>query len=396
MNVKKEKGEQCEKSHGLFRNGDFMKNCRLGENIAAFRRQKLITQEKLADFLGVTKASVSKWENGLCMPDVVLLPQLASFFGVSIDVLMGYEPNLSPQQILKLCQELKDQYAATTFEEAMEKSREEVKKYFSCYPFLFQICVLWMNHYNMAKESEQRNVLAEICDLCTHIMKNCKDIGLCNDTLMIKASANLLLGNGKAVIEELEELKKQYGNIMQTSALLIQAYQMTGEHEKAVHHTQISMYTSLMMLLSFSTTYLDLQSNNREVFEETVNRGIKLMKAYHFETLHPNSSALFYYHAAIGYCGFSEWNGAMKMLEGYVKEIRQLMLVDQVTLHGDDYFTEIGRWMEEHSATAPRNEKLIWQTAIDSMKHPAFSGLEDDAEYLKLKGRKQLCLQFHI
>ena len=68
MNVKKEKGEQCEKSHGLFRNGDFMKNCRLGENIAAFRRQKLITQEKLADFLGVTKASVSKWENGLCMP----------------------------------------------------------------------------------------------------------------------------------------------------------------------------------------------------------------------------------------------------------------------------------------------------------------------------------------
>lgn len=48
-------------------------------HISRLRREKGLTQDQLADFLGVTKASVSKWENRLSMPDIALLPELASF-----------------------------------------------------------------------------------------------------------------------------------------------------------------------------------------------------------------------------------------------------------------------------------------------------------------------------
>lgn len=51
---------------------------RLSENISELRRKKSITQEELAEFLGVTKASVSKWERGSSLPDILLLPQLAA------------------------------------------------------------------------------------------------------------------------------------------------------------------------------------------------------------------------------------------------------------------------------------------------------------------------------
>ena len=44
----------------------------IAENIMIFRKKKGVTQEEMASFLGVTKASVSKWENGLSMPDIMM------------------------------------------------------------------------------------------------------------------------------------------------------------------------------------------------------------------------------------------------------------------------------------------------------------------------------------
>ena len=55
----------------------------LAENIIRLRHDKKITQEQLADFVGVTKASVSKWETKQSLPDILLLPQLAAFFDVT-------------------------------------------------------------------------------------------------------------------------------------------------------------------------------------------------------------------------------------------------------------------------------------------------------------------------
>lgn len=99
-----------------------MSSLRIAENIMKLRKQKGITQEELANFLGVTKASVSKWENGQSMPDIILLPEIATYFDVTVDRLMGYEPQLSKEQIQKLYGELGEQFAQLPFEEAFAKS----------------------------------------------------------------------------------------------------------------------------------------------------------------------------------------------------------------------------------------------------------------------------------
>lgn len=61
-------------------------------NIARLRRQSGMTQEVLAERLGVTYQAVSKWENELSCPDISLLPLIANIFGVSVDALMGVTP----------------------------------------------------------------------------------------------------------------------------------------------------------------------------------------------------------------------------------------------------------------------------------------------------------------
>ena len=61
----------------------------IGNQIQVLRKQKNITQEKLASEMGVSIAAVSKWENGNSMPDIVMLCALADYFQVTTDELLG-------------------------------------------------------------------------------------------------------------------------------------------------------------------------------------------------------------------------------------------------------------------------------------------------------------------
>ena len=71
----------------------------LSENIRQLRLEKGITQETLAEYLGVTFQSVSRWERGEGYPDITMLPVIASFFNVSIDDLLGADKVRKEQKI---------------------------------------------------------------------------------------------------------------------------------------------------------------------------------------------------------------------------------------------------------------------------------------------------------
>jgi transcriptional regulator with XRE-family HTH domain len=64
----------------------------LGKRIAEGRKRLGITQDRLAEQLGVTAQAVSKWENDQSCPDITILPKLAKIFGISTDMLLGLVP----------------------------------------------------------------------------------------------------------------------------------------------------------------------------------------------------------------------------------------------------------------------------------------------------------------
>lgn len=72
------------------------------ENIKKLRKQRDLTQEGLADLLGVTFQAVSKWERGESYPDITLLPVIADFFDTSIDDLLGVDKAKNEQEILSV------------------------------------------------------------------------------------------------------------------------------------------------------------------------------------------------------------------------------------------------------------------------------------------------------
>ena len=63
----------------------------LGERIKYHRKRLGLTQEQLAERMGVSAQAVSKWENNISCPDISILPELADLFGISVDELLGKE-----------------------------------------------------------------------------------------------------------------------------------------------------------------------------------------------------------------------------------------------------------------------------------------------------------------
>ena len=63
---------------------------RIAENIKNLRKAHSLTQEQMAEALGVTVGAVYKWEAGLSMPEIKLIMEIADFFEISVDILLGY------------------------------------------------------------------------------------------------------------------------------------------------------------------------------------------------------------------------------------------------------------------------------------------------------------------
>ena len=64
---------------------------KLAENIKKFRKERKMTQEQLAEAMGVSVSAVYKWESSQSTPEINLILEMADLFNTSTDVLLGYE-----------------------------------------------------------------------------------------------------------------------------------------------------------------------------------------------------------------------------------------------------------------------------------------------------------------
>lgn len=361
----------------------------IADNIVRLRHDKKITQEQLAEFIGVTKASVSKWENSQSTPDITILPQLATFFDVTVDELIGYTPQLSKEQIQNLYQKFGNKFAECPFEEVMSETQDYVKRYYSCYPFLMQMCILWLNHYKMAEEAErQREICLGIDRLCQHIKLNCKDMRIIGNTIVLQTLVYFQLGRIQEVVDELEDfsVSNRFGN--QSSVLLIQAYAMLGDTEKADRFAQISMYDNVMSLLANAVCYLLIHTEHLSVCEETIIRIECVAEIYKIADLSPNSLLSFEYQAAICYLTHGEKRKALKHLEKYVLCLSKLFSSEDLHLHGDAYFNKIEEWFDnelDNGTNAPRSRKVVLEDVKKTLEAPPLAILNGEPEFEKLK-----------
>lgn len=365
-----------------------MDGLNIADNIVRLRHEKKITQERLAEFIGVTKASVSKWETGQSMPDILILPRLAAFFDITVDELIGYVPQLSKEQIQKWYQEFAGKFAEGPFEEVMAETQDYVKKYYSCYPFLYQVCILWLNHFMLAEGKErQLQILVAITELCGHIKENCRELRISDDVIVLQAMVHLQLGQPGEVVDALEEMSRPDRLLGQSGVVLVQAYKMAGEDDKAESFMQISMYNALVSLVGTAAEYISVHMDNLKDCEATIERIGKVGEIYHLGKLNPNLIAAFEYRAAVCYGSHRQKEKTLAHIKRYVQCVEELFSADILLLHGDAYFNKIEEWFgqAQGGTGAPRNRQLVLEEVKYSLDSPLFAFLEGETGFGILK-----------
>lgn len=362
----------------------------LSDNITRLRHEKKLTQEELADFCGVTKASVSKWEKGINTPDLLLLPRLAAYFDVTVDELIGYQPQLSTEQIRRHYAELSRDFTILPFAETVEKVRALAHKYYACYPLLLQLSVLYWNHCMLAETVENRQaLLLEAAEWCDRILERCRDTGICSDATVLRAGLQIQLGNAAQAIEALEAAADPGRLAGQTGRLLAQAYQLAGDNEKARSYTQVKQYLDLLALTEDAILDLSLNKQDLRRCEEIIRRVNGITELYHLETLHPNVAAQFQFQSAVVYAVHEKSGEALNALGRFADCVERLLNECPVRLHGDDYFDALDVWIGRLplEGMAPRDQSFILRTLPEALAHPAFERLRDRDAFQRIVRR---------
>jgi len=368
-----------------------MNGINLQHTIAANRRAKNLTQDDLAAFLGVTKASVSKWETGQSYPDITLLPKLAAYFGISIDELIGYEPQMLDEDIRKLYKELSLEFTTKPYEDVMSRCQEIVKKYYSCFNLLFQMGVLYINYgyYTLdLTESEKMLIVEEAKALFLRIRSESDDTDLRHLTLSLLATCDLLLGNFEEVIDMYKDAKKftSTGNEL----LLAQAYMMSGKPVEAKTELQNCIYDAVMSVIGIIPTYINMCTDNETHFLALIKRTFAMIELWNVENLIPAAVINFYLATASGYMAHGAPDKALDILEAYTRLTTGGKLFP-ITFNKDDFFDLVTFPIDDlpfGSAELPRDEKSIKQSLVEGLvSNPALAPLHEEQRFKNMVTR---------
>jgi transcriptional regulator with XRE-family HTH domain len=354
------------------------------------RKEKGITQENLAEYIGVSKASVSKWESGQSYPDILLLPELATFFNVSVDELLGYSPQLTNEDIKKMYNKLSHEFAVKPFDEVMEQCNKIIKEYYSCFPFLLSMIQLLLNHSTLAKTEEIKKEILQQCILLSQRVKEeSESISDFKSANSMEALAERGLGNSEEVIRLLNDKLVPYSG---DDVMLIMAYQMLGENDQANKVNQILLYQNVIDTLTLLTNYLSLHMMEPVLFEQIYSQGIQIIDSFQMKEIITNAVFGIHIVAAQGYLLQQEKEKALNALKQYVNIVCGYQY--PLRLKGNRYFNQVDTWLEDNitiGTSSPIDEITIKTNFIKMVdENPAFTPLREDEQYKKvLKNLKE-------
>ena len=185
----------------------------IGKNIRKLRKERNLTQEELAELLGITSQAVSKWENETGMPDISQLVPLASVFGVSADMLLGIEGRTEEAEVQAIIDELhgKNKRLEIDDYENYKQGMEALAQYPNNFQLLYYCFVkgsflLVSSWRTKLSEEEQEKIYRECIRQSEVIFAHCRNIGTVINTKRELIGLLTVKGEREKALQLLREL----------------------------------------------------------------------------------------------------------------------------------------------------------------------------------------------
>lgn len=358
-----------------------MQNMNFSKNISNLRKIRGITQEELANHLGITKAAVSKWEKNQSYPDITLLPIIAAYFDISIDELLGYEPFMEEDEVKKLYTKFIEDFATKDFDEVYNKCIYYEKKYYTCYFLQFHLGLLYCNHAYLAGDQEKIiNIYKHTVKVFERIEENCEEVNLAKEALTMKSYCNLIIGKADDVIDDLKGISKVP---MPLETILSKAYQIKGDKEEAIKTLQIFIFNNFINSIQAMTDILSCYEDNEEKQKMYIDKLIKIVDVLDLKNEYPQALLNAFTLLSLTYGSKGDKENCLKYLQECVDMVSDTNVFDFKENKNKmfDYLPEFIEGMKIGNIL-PRNEELIVESLRELIEtHPGFTIIRDDIMY---------------
>lgn len=243
----------------------------IGNKIRELRKQRGITQEQLAESIGISFQAVSKWENNIALPDITLAPVLASYFGVSMDELFDF----NRKEIECAVKEITDEAYAFRESDPAE-SKRILEEGLKTYP---ENDILLNNLLYVLNYSEKPD---ETISIAGKLIERTDKSDVKYDALRFLAYAYKAKGDFESAEAAIEQIPEIY-----FTKLTEKAYLLSGKakFEAAEKQKWISFENLLQMMWKVAECYEE-SGNIEKAIEETEKalKFIAIIQNPHFET----------------------------------------------------------------------------------------------------------------
>ncbi|WP_051237915.1 helix-turn-helix domain-containing protein [Lacticigenium naphthae] len=347
------------------------------------RKEKKVTQTEVAQFMGVSKASVSKWEKGNSLPDITLLPKLATYYNLSIDELLGYSPHLTPQGIRERYEKFAQRFAQEEFQEVFLDVQAEAKEYYADFAYLLALLQLLLNHSDLAGEKGREWSLQECLQIAQRVQDEATQLNHLKQANTMQAIIHMALNQPDEALDLLEETQVPYAG---ADLIYIQALLTKGEQARAEKLTQVFAFQSVITLLAQLLMAMQQLLSSPERFKQTYQKADALVQLFQMDPVATNSVAGIYHTAAVHYAAQSNPTEMYTALDRYVEVVKNYP--DPVKLTGNDFFDQVDEWLEDSlilGQQTPRETSLVRKSFEESItQHPAFEPFIQDKQMQKL------------
>ncbi len=232
-----------------------------GQMIKDLRRKADMTQEGLAETLGITGQAVSRWENDLAMPDISLLPVLANLFEVTTDHLLGVDISQKESRIREILRSATQRGIEGSQAEAVELIRTGLKEYPGSYKLMHGLMFhLYIGIDIPRSDKAARKILLEVVSLGEKILAECTDDGIRHDTIEKLCAAYADLGEQ----ERMKRLADTMPGIWETRDSIFAMY-TRGEEQLPAKRAYIRQ---LLNAAAINLSQLHYRNDTRGVWEE--------------------------------------------------------------------------------------------------------------------------------
>ncbi|AUD65637.1 hypothetical protein BK011_08000 [Tenericutes bacterium MZ-XQ] len=236
----------------------------IGLKIKELRTREGITQDSLANYLGVSYQAISKWENDVTLPDVKLLKPISNFFGVTIDYLLDNE-NMDEEMFLR---QILDKYHSLSnkgdIESAITLLRNGLKEYPKNYVIMSKLTQSLTTITKSTHEHMMQEHAKEALKLCEIIISDSNDYGLIDSAISTKFYSFIDLKEYDKAIEVANHRPSMWHS---KDFLLYSAYQ--GEEANNYLQKMILLLMDQLTSYVFSLTY-KLKGGDVYTLEEKV------------------------------------------------------------------------------------------------------------------------------